>query len=135
MIRFGGVMIVSLLGAVSLRAAAQWTGSADVTFGKACGTMLITCIIVLGIEVLCLLLATFSSNGDAVISIVRISLAPVGPCILLGVLGWRLSLTLGRALLVTLLAALIGAAIVIVAAVLGLGVAWIVPYLFGYAML
>lgn len=135
LIRLGGVIIVSLLGAVSIRAAAKWTGSADVTFGKACGTVLIACIIVLGIEVLCLLMAGLLGNGDAVISLVRISLAPVGPCILLGVLGWRLSLTLGRALLVTLLAALIGAAIVIVATVLGVGVAWIVPYLYAYAML
>jgi len=135
MIRFGGVMIVSLLGAVSVRAAAKWTGSADVTFGKAYSTVLMACIILVGIEVLCLLMAALFGNGDAVVSIVRISLAPAGPGILLGVLGWRLSVTFGRALLVTLLATLIAAAMVVIAAGLGVGVAWVVSYVYGYAML
>lgn len=69
-------------------------------------------------------MATSSDNRDAVISIVHISLVPIGLGLLLGVIGRRFSVGFGKALLIIILAMFISAGIALIGILLGAAVVW-----------
>jgi hypothetical protein len=122
-IRLAGVVIGSFLAAIPVWTAARWVGLWDINLSQVYRATLIVCLTLFGIEVLCLFMAGSSVNGDAVISLVRISLVPIGLSLLAGMIGWSFSVGIGKALLITLLAAIIGAVIVLIGVQLG---SWIV---------
>ncbi len=97
-----GIMIVlialaigCLIGAVLLQLAAKCVGSLDVPFGEAYATVFISWLIGLGVGFLLQLIMV-------AIPTVQILSLPFGLLVQAGVINWRLSVTFGKALLISL---------------------------------
>ena len=113
-----GTPIASLLGAVLLRAAAKWVASLEVAFGKAYGTVFIAYLLTWGIELMVAIAGAIAGVEDAVL---RFIIVPVSFCIQACVIGSRLSVTFGKALLINLVMVAIGIGIVVIATLIAFG--------------
>ncbi|MHC4173449.1 MAG: hypothetical protein ACYTBX_01750 [Planctomycetota bacterium] len=102
-----GLSIACLIGAVFLRAAAKWVASLDVPFGKAYTTVFIAWLIGLLVHIVGVESPLLSS---------AICL-PVQA----GVICWRLSVTFGKALLISLVMMVISIVVVGIAVLIVLG--------------
>lgn len=100
-----GLAIGCLIGAVFLRAAAQWVVSLDVPFGEAYVTVFISWLIGMGVGFLLQLIVV-------AIPAVQFLSFPIGLLVQAGVICWRLSVTFGKALLICLVMMVLSIAVI-----------------------
>jgi hypothetical protein len=105
----------SLIGAVFLRAAAKWVESWDVPFGEAYATVFISWGIGMGVG--CLLQLTVVAMPS-----VQFLSCPIGLLIQAGVICWRLSVTFGKALLISLVMLALSIAVLGITAFIAFGI-------------
>ena len=112
-----GIAVMSLVGAVILRAAAKWVEKLDVPFGNAYVTMLLAAIVngLLGF-VIGLAVGAGTQSREAV-NAASLLMWPIGFCIQSGFVSSRIQIPFGRACLVSLTMMGIGLAIGLIAVV------------------
>jgi len=117
----GGIALAigSFIGAVFLRAAAQWVESLDVPFGEAYATVFISGLI--GME------AGFLLRNIAVaMPAVQFLSFPIGLLVQAIVICWRLSVTFGKALLISLVMFALSIAVFGITAFIAFGIGQII---------
>ncbi len=113
------VAIVCLIGAVFLRIAAKLVDSLDVPFGEAYATVFIAALV--GWVVGMMLGYIFRAMPA-----VRFLSIPINLLVQAGVFAWRLSITFGKALLISLVMIILWIAVWIIAGLLGIGIGSII---------
>ena len=109
---FFGCFIWSLIGAVTLRAAAKWVQKLEVGFGNAYVTALLSALANLGLGCvigLAVGVAAHPAVTESTVTVIAFSAFPVGFLIQSGIVSSRLQIPFGRGCLVSL--AMIGVAI------------------------
>jgi hypothetical protein len=113
------VAIVCLIGAVFLRIAAKLVDSLDVPFGEAYATVFIAALV--GWVVGMMLGYVFRAMPA-----MRFLSIPINLLVQAGVFAWRLSITFGKALLISLVMIILWIAVWIIAGLLGIGIGSII---------
>lgn len=107
--------IVCPILAVFLRAAAKIVDNLDVPFGEACATILIAILVGWAAGMIFVLIVR-------AIPEVRFLSLPISLLVQAGVFAWRLSLTFGRALLISLVMFVLEIVACFIASLLGFGI-------------
>lgn len=110
-----GLAIGCLIGAVFLRAAAKWVESLDVPFGEAYATVFISWLIGMGVGFLLQLIVV-------AMPAVQFLSFPIGLLVQAGVFSWRLSVTFGKALLISLVMVALSIVVFGIAAFIAFGI-------------
>jgi hypothetical protein len=95
------------LGAVFLRVVAKWIGSIDVKFGEACVTLLVASLIAAPISFCCVYLIPHSIIPFFHYKPIILCFLPIMLILQVPALSWRLSISLGKASLISLVMLLI----------------------------
>lgn len=107
--------IACLIGAVFLRIAAKIVDNLDVPFGEACATVLIAILVGWAAGMI------FGLMMRAIPELRFLSF-PISLLVQAGVFAWRLSLTFGRALLISLVMLVLQIVVCFIASLMGFGI-------------
>jgi hypothetical protein len=107
--------IACLIGAVFLRIAAKIVDDLDVPFGEACATVLIAILVGWAAGMI------FGLMVRAIPELRFLSF-PISLLVQAGVFAWRLSLTFGRALLISLVMLVLQIVVCFIASLMGFGI-------------
>ena len=107
--------IGSIIGAILLRAAAQWVASLDVPLGEALVIAFISCLIGIGVGLLLKLIAV-------AMPAVQFFSFPIGFIVQASVICWRLSVTFRKALLISLVMLVLQIVVCYIASLMGFGI-------------
>ncbi len=113
------VAIVCLIGAVFLRIAAKLVDSLDVPFGEAYVTVFIAALV-------CWAVGMILGFMARAMPAVRFLSLPINLLVQAGVFAWRLSITFGKALLISLVMIVLWIVVWFIAGLLGLGIGRII---------
>ncbi len=113
------IAIVCLIGAVFLRIAAKLVDSLDVPFGEAYATVFIAALACWAVG----MILGFMARG---MPAVRFLSLPIDLLVQAGVFAWRLSITFGKALLISLVMIVLWIVVWFIAGLLGLGIGSII---------
>ena len=113
------IAIVCLIGAVFLRIAAKIVDNLDVPFGEAYATVFIAALACWAIG----MIFGFIARGAPAI---RFLSFPINLLVQAGVFGWRLELSFGKALLISLVMLVLWIVVWFIAGMLGLGIGSII---------
>ena len=113
------IAIVCLIGAVFLRIAAKIVDSLDVPFGEAYATVFIAALV-------CWAVGMILGFMTRAMPTMRFLSFPINLFVQAGVFAWRLSLTFGKALLISLMMLVLSFVVWLIAGLLGLGIGSII---------
>jgi len=113
------VAIVCLIGAVFLRIAAKLVDSLDVPFGEAYATVFIAALVSWVVGMMLGYIFRAMPAG-------RILSIPINLLVQAGVFAWRLSITFGKALLISLVMIVLWIVVWFIAGLLGIGIGRII---------
>ncbi len=115
--------IVCLIGAVFLRIGAKLVDSLDVPFGEACATVFIAALASRAVGMILGMILGFMTLGMPARRFLSI---PIILLVQANVVAWRLSITFGKALLISLVMIVPWIVVTVIAGLLGLGIGSII---------
>ena len=113
------IAIVCLIGAVFLRIAAKLVDSLDVPFGEAYATVFIAALVGWAVG----MILGFMARAMPAVQFLSL---PINLLVQAGVFAWRLSITFGKALLISLVMIVLWIVVWFIAGLLGLGIGSII---------
>lgn len=113
------IAIICLIGAVFLRIAAKLVDSLDVPFGEAYATVFIAALA-------CWAVGMILGFMTRAMPTMRFLSLPINLLVQAGIFAWRLSITFGKALLISLVMIVLWIVVWIIASLLGLGIGSII---------